>query len=139
VLVLVISAGLSAWFLATGVTARQGAARDRAALGRLEQRLAGDRAALHRTEAADASEAAGGTAAAAAYQAALTQLAGDQAALTRAQAGLYLQGVDLVQLRGCLSGVERAMNQLALADPQDAQATLTATAATCQAAGVSGG
>jgi hypothetical protein len=60
------------------------------------------------------------------------QLAADQAQLARAQAGLFAQGVSISDLDTCLSGVQKALNQIALDDESGAATTLSGVASSCK-------
>lgn len=66
--------------------------------------------------------------------AAAAQLATDQTRLARAQADQFYQGVSINQLDLCLAGVEKALNQISLANTSGAAATLEGVAANCRSA-----
>jgi hypothetical protein len=67
-----------------------------------------------------------------------TQLAADQSQLAQAQAGVHAKGVSISELDTCLSGVEQALNQIAVGDQGGAAATLNRVSAHCQSAEPSG-
>ncbi len=89
----------------------------RAALGRDERRLA----------AAEARRAA----VTRSFDAAQSTLSATQAGLARAQAGIRSQGVDLGVLDTCLSGVEEALNQIAVGQTSGGLASLRASSSSC--------
>ena len=62
------------------------------------------------------------------------ELGVDKAALTKAQATLFFEGLDVTQLNTCLDGVVRALNQLSLNDIADATTTLQSALPSCKAA-----
>ena len=66
------------------------------------------------------------------------QLASDQAQLAKAQAGVHAKGVSIGELDTCLSGVEKALNQIAVGDQSGAASTLDGVSANCQNAEPSG-
>jgi hypothetical protein len=66
------------------------------------------------------------------------QLAADQAQLAQAQADVHAKGVSIGQLDLCLSGVEQALNQIAVGDQAGAVTTLHGVAANCMNAEPSG-
>lgn len=59
--------------------------------------------------------------------------------LEGAQAGLYYQGYNLSTLDKCLSGVEQALNQLAVGQAPGALSSLNSVSASCRSASASGG
>ena len=73
------------------------------------------------------------------WQAALTRtfdatqstLSTTQAELAEAQAGLHSQGVDIGALDACLSGVEQALNQIAVGQTAGGLASLKASSSSC--------
>ena len=69
-----------------------------------------------------------------ALSAASARLATAQSQLARAQADVSTQGVSISNLDTCLAGVEKALNQLALADQAGAVASLQSVASNCRAA-----
>jgi septal ring factor EnvC (AmiA/AmiB activator) len=69
-----------------------------------------------------------------ALSAASARLATAQSQLARAQANVSAQGVSISNLDTCLAGVEKALNQIALADPSGAATTLQSVASNCRAA-----
>jgi hypothetical protein len=114
-------------------------------LTRTDASLASIRGQLHRTTAQVAtarSELAGVTARSVAAQGTLNtvsaQLAADQAQLAKAQADVHAKGVSIGQLDLCLSGVEQALNQIAVGDQTGAATTLNGVSANCQSAEPSG-
>jgi type II secretory pathway component PulM len=66
------------------------------------------------------------------------QLAADQGQLAKVQADVQAKGVSIGQLDLCLSGVEQALNQIAVGDQPGAAATLNGVSANCQGAEPSG-
>jgi hypothetical protein len=62
------------------------------------------------------------------------QLASVQAQLASTEANVFANGVSINDLDTCLSGVERALNQISLNDQVDAASTLDGVAASCRAA-----
>jgi hypothetical protein len=66
------------------------------------------------------------------------QLAADQAQLAKAQADVHAKGVSIGQLDLCLSGVEQALNQIAVGDQVGAVTTLNGVSSNCQSAEPSG-
>jgi hypothetical protein len=108
--------------LATAVEQLRGA---RAGLARAEQRLAAARADDGSvTRAFDAAQAA---------------LSSTQATMAKDDAGIYLQGIDLGQLDSCLSGVQQALNQLAVGQKAGGLASLRASSSSCAALDTGGG
>ena len=55
-----------------------------------------------------------------------------QAALAQAQASVLQQGTTIAGLRGCLGGVEQALNALSVGDLDQAVSQLSAVATPCQ-------
>jgi hypothetical protein len=68
-----------------------------------------------------------------------TKLDGARTALVNAQANVTQQSSATVNLHTCLGGVERALNALALGDPNGAVGALTAVAGSCSSAVTAGG
>jgi len=68
-----------------------------------------------------------------------TKLDGARTALADAQATVLQQTSSTVRLHTCLGGVQRALNALALGDPNRAVSALTAVAGSCQSAVSAGG
>lgn len=68
-----------------------------------------------------------------------TKLDGARTALATAQANVSQQTSATVNLNTCLGGVERALNSLALGDPNQAASALTAVASSCTTAVSTGG
>jgi type II secretory pathway component PulM len=66
------------------------------------------------------------------------QLAADQGQLAKVQDDVQAKGVSIGQLDLCLSGVEQALNQIAVGDQPGAAATLNGVSANCQGAEPSG-
>ena len=66
------------------------------------------------------------------------QLAADQGQLAKVQADVHAKGVSIGQLDLCLSGVEQALNQIAVGDQPGAAATLNGVSANCASAEPSG-
>ena len=62
------------------------------------------------------------------------RLATAQSQLARTQADVSTQGVSISNLDACLAGVEKALNQIALANQTGAAATLQSVASNCRAA-----
>jgi hypothetical protein len=62
------------------------------------------------------------------------QLTSDRSALSKAQATLFYEGIDVTQLNTCLSGVVKALNALSLNDVADATTALQSVLASCKAA-----
>jgi septal ring factor EnvC (AmiA/AmiB activator) len=87
-------------------------------------------AARHRLAAVQSQSDTAGRA----LSAASTRLATAQSQLARAQADVSTQGVSISNLDTCLAGVEKALNQIALADQPGAVATLQSVASNCRAA-----
>ena len=67
-----------------------------------------------------------------ALAAAAIRLSNDQAALARADASVFVNGIDIADLNSCLSGVERALNQLGVGDSGGAVTTLGSVSVPCQ-------
>lgn len=97
---------------------------------RLSQSDAQLNAARHRLAAVESQSDTAGRA----LSAASSRLATAQSQLARAQADVSTQGVSISNLDTCLAGVEKALNQLALADQPGAVATLQSVASNCRAA-----
>jgi hypothetical protein len=57
-----------------------------------------------------------------------------QTRLSGAEADDYLAGINISDLDQCLAGVEQALNQLSLSDPEGAFVSLTAVSPQCTAA-----
>jgi hypothetical protein len=66
------------------------------------------------------------------------QLAADQSQLAKVQADVHAKGVSIGQLDLCLSGVEQALNQIAVGDQPGAATTLNGVSANCKSAEPSG-
>jgi hypothetical protein len=62
------------------------------------------------------------------------QLASVQSQLASAEADVFANGVSINDLDLCLSGVERALNQISLDDQAGAAATLDGVASSCRGA-----
>jgi hypothetical protein len=113
------------------------------------------RAQLHRTDAAEASTqaqlrhtldqarraeatltavSAQATSAAQILASETAQLASVQSQLASAEADVFANGVSINDLDLCLSGVERALNQISLDDQAGAAATLDGVASSCRGA-----
>jgi hypothetical protein len=114
-------------------------------LGRTDASLASIRGQLQRTTAQVAtarSELATAVAHSEADEGTLrtetAQLATDQSQLAKVQADVHAKGVSIGQLDLCLSGVEQALNQIAVGDQAGAAATLNSVSANCQSAEPSG-
>jgi cytoskeletal protein RodZ len=114
-------------------------------LGRTDTSLTSTRAQLQRTTAQVATARSKLAAAVAHSEAAEqtlnaegAQLATDQAQLAKVQADVHAKGVSIGQLDLCLSGVEQALNQIAVGDQGGAVATLHGVASNCQSAEPSG-
>lgn len=63
-----------------------------------------------------------------------SELYADQAELARAQTNIVSKGVSISELDTCLSGVERALNQISVGDQSGAATTLSGASASCRAA-----
>jgi hypothetical protein len=103
---------------------------------RLELRRAIERVATARAELATVStqsEVAGRT-----LGTESAQLAADQQQLTAAEANVHAKGVSIADLDTCLSGVERALNQISLGNQSAAATTLSSVSTSCQSAQPSG-
>jgi len=61
-----------------------------------------------------------------------SQLASDQAELAKAQSGVQAKGVSISELDTCLSGVEQALNQIAVGDQAGAAKTLDGVSGNCR-------
>jgi hypothetical protein len=96
-------------------------------------RLSGLRAELTRAEEEDAGARARRAAVTRSFDAAQASLASTQAALSRAQQGMESEGVDLGKLDSCLSGVEEALNQIAVGQTGGGLASLRASSSSCSA------
>jgi hypothetical protein len=59
--------------------------------------------------------------------------------MAKDDAGIYLQGIDLGQLDSCLSGVQQALNQLAVGQKAGGLASLRASSSSCAALDTGGG
>ncbi len=135
-LVMALSAGLLvlAALVVVGAVAHGNLEHTAAALGveriRLAQSDAQLNAARHRLTAVQSQSDTAGRA----LSAASSRLATAQSQLARAQADVSTQGVSISNLDTCLAGVEKALNQLALADQPGAAATLQSVASNCRAA-----
>ena len=100
---------------------------ERARLAQSQSQLS---AARHRLAAVQSQSATAGRA----LSTASARLATAQSQLARAQADVSTQGVSISNLDTCLAGVEKALNQIALADQTGAAATLQSVASNCRAA-----
>jgi hypothetical protein len=116
-----------------------------AQLGRTDGSLASTSAGLHRTIAQVATARKDlaavsnqSTVAASVLSAESAQLAADQQQLAAAEATIHAKGVSISDLDTCLSGVEKALNQISLGDRGGAAATLGGVSASCQRAQPSG-
>jgi septal ring factor EnvC (AmiA/AmiB activator) len=101
----------------SAASADQRLAHLRHELAAAQERLAGARrwqAALTRT-----------------FDASQSTLATTQTELAEAQAGLHSQGVDIGALDACLSGVEQALNQIAVGQTAGGLASLKAASPSC--------
>jgi hypothetical protein len=67
------------------------------------------------------------------FDAAQSALSATQATLSKDQAGIHSQGVDLGMLDTCLSSVEQALNQLAVGQTAGGLASLRASSGSCTA------
>ena len=65
------------------------------------------------------------------FDRAQSTLAAAQAALSRDEAGIHTQGVDLGELDTCLGTVEQALNQLAVGQRASGLASLRASSSSC--------
>jgi hypothetical protein len=90
-------------------------------------------ARAHLNQATSESDAAG-----TALAAASDQLTAVGAQLASAQAGVRVDGVNISELDACLSGVDRALNEVSLGDQADAAASLRQVSTSCQQAEPSG-
>jgi hypothetical protein len=113
----------------------------RAHLQRTDTDLTATRARLHvavdRARAAETrftTVTAEATSAASLLTTETAQLASVQAQLASTEANVFANGVSINDLDTCLSGVERALNQISLNDQVDAASTLDGVAASCRAA-----
>jgi len=91
----------------------------RTELARAEQRLAGARA-----RRGDVTRS---------FDAAQSTLSTTQKTLAGDEAGIHSQGVDLGVLDSCLSGVEQALNQIAVGQTAGGLASLRASSSSCSA------
>jgi hypothetical protein len=94
-------------------------------------RLSGIWAELPRVEGGGAGARARRAAVTRSFAAAQGSLATTEAALSRAQQGMESQGVDLGKLDSCLSGVEEALNQIAVGQTGGGLASLRASSSSC--------
>jgi hypothetical protein len=113
----------------------------RAQLQRTDTELTATRGRLHlavdRARAAEvrlSAVTAEASSAASLLTAETAQLASVQAQLASTEANVFANGVSINDLDTCLSGVERALNQISLDDQVDAAATLNSVAGSCRAA-----
>jgi hypothetical protein len=127
------------------VTATVAGIVDHARLQRTDTSLAAVRTELHRTlttvsatKARLATVTGQAGAAGTALAAASNQLTTVQAELASAETGVRLDGVSISELDACLSGVDRALNEISLGDQSGAAGSLRQVASTCQAAEPSG-
>ena len=116
-----------------------------ARLGRTDGSLASTGAELHRTIAQVAvarkdlaAVSNQSTVAASVLSTESAQLAADQQQLAAAEATIHAKGVSISDLDTCLSGVEKALNQISLGDRGGAATTLGGVSASCQRAQPSG-
>jgi hypothetical protein len=116
-----------------------------ARLGRTDGSLASTGAELHRTIAQVAvarkdlaAVSNQSTVAVSVLSTESAQLAADQQQLAAAEATIHAKGVSISDLDTCLSGVEKALNQISLGDRGGAAATLGGVSASCQRAQPSG-
>ncbi len=116
-----------------------------AQLGRTNGSLTSTRAELHRTigqvavareELATVSDQS--NAAARTLETETVQLAADQQQLSDAEASIHAKGVSISDLVTCLSGVERALNQISLGNQSGAATTLNGVSSSCRSARPSG-
>jgi hypothetical protein len=114
-------------------------------LGRTNRSLTSTRAELRRTleqvattSGALASIAGQSTAAGQSLEMETAQLGADQQQLAAAEANIHANGVSIADLDTCLSGVERALNQISLGNKSGAAATLNGVASSCRNAQPSG-
>ncbi len=103
----------------------------RAELRRTIQQIATSRAAL--AKVGHQSTAAGQT-----LETETARLGADQQQLSAAEANIHNNGVSISDLDTCLSGVEKALNQISLGNTSGAAGTLNGVSASCRNARPSG-
>jgi hypothetical protein len=114
-------------------------------LGRTNRSLTSTRAELRRTLEQVATTGAAlaritgqSTAAGQTLEMETAQLGTDQQQLAAAEANIHANGVSIADLDTCLSGVEKALNQISLGNKSGAVATLNGVASSCRKAQPSG-
>jgi hypothetical protein len=97
-------------------------------------RLAGTVARAHRAEVALGVVSAQSITAAHTLAIETSQLAAVQAQLATTEANVSADGVSIINLDTCLSGVEQALNEISIDDQRGAASTLDGVAPSCRAA-----
>jgi hypothetical protein len=120
--------------VAIGVSSRAQLHRTDAEVASTQARLRHTLDQARRAEATLTAVSAQATSAASILATETAQLASVQSQLASAEADVFTNGVSINDLDLCLSGVERALNQISLADQAGAAATLDGVAASCRGA-----
>jgi septal ring factor EnvC (AmiA/AmiB activator) len=129
VAVLLVLAG--SFLVVNDLSARTGIRTAAQSLAAADQRLAGLRRELAAAEQRLAGARKWQVAVTRTFDATQSTLASTQAELAQAQAGIHSQGVDVGRLDACLSGVEQALNQIAVGQTSGGLATMKASSSAC--------
>jgi uncharacterized protein YukE len=131
VVALVVLAG--SFLVTSDVSARSGIRTDAQSLASADHRLAGVGNQLAAAQRRLAGARTWQATVTRTFDAAQSTLSSTQTELAQAQAGIHSQGVDVGKLDACLSGVEQALNQIAVGQTSGGLASLKASSSSCAA------